>query len=225
MNYDDVITFFQTLVDDEPDAEALEVLADVAYTKRNESRIWAMLMKLDTSITHSPGNTWATEKTLPSDFGSMYKLYGGASDNEYLPVPFDRILQYKDSPNFYTIDLGNSKMRLTGSPSSALTMYMWYQYVPTSLIGLTANQKAAEATIVWPTRFRPILAYDMAYMYFGGIDADDVTRAQAVYQRAEFKALEKAMIQWNSRNLLRLMDNAASGQRVMRGDAPDVVSW
>lgn len=228
MSYDDIITFFYTLVDDEPDTEFLAVLADTAYTKRNESRIWSFLMKLDTSITHSPGDTWATEKTLPTDFSSPYKLYGGASDNEYLPVPFDRILQYKSVGNHYTLDMANLKMRLSGAPSAALTMYLWYQYAPTSLVGLTTDQKSAAGTsspIAWPARFRPILAYDMAEAYLGGVDADDITRKMAPYQQKLYRTLELAMIKWNARILTRLMDNSASGERVHRGTSADVVDW
>lgn len=188
-------------------------------------RTWAMLMKLDTSITHSPGNTWATEKTLPTDFSSAYKLFGGDSDNEYLPVPFTGILKYKSSANRYTIDLANLKMRLTGSPSSALTMYLWYQYAPTSLFGLSDAAKALTTTIVWPARFRPLLAYDMAALFFGGLDADEITNQMAPEDKAAAAALEKAMIAWDNRNMAKMMDNSSSPQPINREAASDVVSW
>lgn len=225
MSPNEIIAFFETMVDDSPDAAAMEVLMDTAYTQVNEERPWAFLMKLDTSIVHSPGNTWQSTKTLPLDFGRPYKLYGGASDNEYLPIPYDRILQYKDSSNRYALDMVNLQARFTGSPSSALTMYMWYLYNPTSLIGLSDVQKAATTTIVWPKRFCPILAFKMAEILLGGIDADNVTRQMTPSQRLAYKELKRAMIQWDNKLRLTMMGNAAGGERQSVGDQSDVVTW
>ena len=144
MSPDDIIDMFELLVDDGPDADGVQVLMDSAYTLRNESRIWQMLMKLDSSITHSPSDLWTTEKALPTDFGSVYKGYGGDGQNPYEGVPFEQILNYKGSSNRYTVDTARSKLRFMGGSGSALTFYMFYQYVPTSLIGyphLTLHQR------------------------------------------------------------------------------------
>lgn len=226
MTPEEIAQLFYTFVDDQPDEDATYALMDTAYTQINEERVWAMLMKLDTSITHSPGNSWQTEKTLPSDFNSAHKLFGGDSGNEYDPIPFDTLLHWKDNGNMFAVDLANMKMRLTGSPSTALTMYLWYQYTPTSLMGLSVAQKASASTIVWPARFRPILAYKMAEILFGAVDADDVTRKQTPYQRAVYKELKKAMVNWNTRNILKMMGSSVSQNRSTRDqDRPDVLDW
>lgn len=212
MSPDDVITFFNGLVDDEPDTDTVKVLMDNAYTKRNDSRFWTFLMKLDTSISHLTSDLWTTEKTIPTDFDSVAKLFVGSSDNEYLPVPFEMMLAHQGSANRYTVDYANAKLRFLG-PGPGQTAYLWYKYTPTSLIGLSDAAMALTTTIVWPKRFCPILAYDMANLYFGGIDADMVSRAMAPYQKAAHQELVNAMVQWDTRRRMQLFDNSSSPQR------------
>lgn len=225
MSPESIIEFYEGLIDDTQDPDIEYGLMDAAYTKRNELRTWAMLMKLDSSISHSPSDTWQTEKSLPTDFGSTFKLFGGASDNEYDAVPFVNLIRYKDSPNAYTIDLVNNKMRLTGSVTTALTMYHYYQYVPTSLFGLSEEQKQSTTTIVWPARFHRLLAYDMASLQFGGIDADETTRKMEPAMLREARALQSAMISWDNRNFLKLMGESSSPRHVNKQSMPDVVDW
>ena len=223
MSPNGVLSFFRTLVDDSPDVDEEAVLMDVAYTKRNESRFWTFLLKLDTSITHSSGDLWTTEKSLPSDFEEPYKLHVGTSGIEYDPVPFEEILRWQGSANRFTIDYANAKLRFLG-PGPGDTVYLWYKYGPTSLIGLTADQKDATTTIVWPKRFCPILAFDMAAMHMGGVDADDTTRQQVPYQNAAHKELVAAMVTWDNKRRMKLFDNSASSRRMQHSERADVVS-
>lgn len=220
-----ICDFFYTLIDDEPDIDAVYNLMDTAYTIVNGERSWNFLLKLDTSLSHLPSDSWQTEKTLPSDFAEPYKLFGGDSDNEYWPVPFDMILANFNVGNRYAIDMLNLKMRLLGSVSSALTMYLWYLYFPTSLFGLSDAQKISSSTIVWPIRFRKVLAYKMAEIYLGGVDADEITRQLSPAHRVAYTELKKTMIKWDDSIKLRMMGTSASHQRVGNGERSDVVTW
>lgn len=193
-----------------------------AYTKRNESRPWRMLLKLDSSLTAQSSDTWETEKSLPSDFGRDKKLnVGTGTGGEYLPIPFERILEYKSTTRRYAIDMVNLKLRLMGAVSAALTIYLHYFYVPTTL---SASNKESATAIVWPARFQPLLAYDMAALYFAGVDADEVTRQMSPAQRLAAKELADAMIQWDNNLWLRAMDHSSAPQ-TRSTDSPDVVSW
>ena len=223
MSPDDVIAMFRNLVDDAPDADGVQVLMDAAYTERNESRFWQMLMKMDSSITHSPSDTWLTSKTLPTDFSRPFSGFGGDSDNPYEFVPFEDILMHKGSSNRVTIDLANSSLRFMAPSGSALTFYLWYQYAPTSLIGLSGAQSAATTTIVWPGRFRPLLAFDMAAKYLGGWDSDEVARQMTSFQMNMAKSLERSMIKWDNGNRMKLMGDSASPRRRGDSNASDVI--
>jgi hypothetical protein len=225
MSPDDIISLAQTLVDDEPDADEFAMLLDSAYTIRNDERIWSFLLKLDSSITHGSSDTWQTTHTLPTDFAEAYRVFGGASDNEYDPVPYEEILRWINSSNKYSIDHQGNTMRFTGAPGSPLTVYFWYKYFPTSLIGLTTAQSADATTIVWPRRFCPILAFDMASMHLGGIDADDITRQQVPYLNSAHTRLHQSMLGWDNRRRMKMFDNSASSRRTVPSDRPDVVSW
>lgn len=223
MSPNDVLTFFKSLVDDEPDATMLAVLADTAYTKRNASRYWSFLLALDTSITQGSTDTWLTTHNLPSDFDDVFRVFGGAGgQNEYHPIPFEDILNWISAQNHYTIDYANSQIRFTGGAQR--TIYMWYRKLPTSLIGLSDAQKTSSTTILWPKQFCPLLAYDMAEMYFGGIDADMVSRSMAGYQANAKVALENAFITWDNRRRMKMFDNAATPLHRDNGMTPaDVV--
>lgn len=213
MSFDDLITFFQSLVDDEPDTEMLEVLADNAYTKRNASRFWTFLLKLDTSMTHGASDTWQTNHSLPTDFDEPYKVFGGASgQNEYDPVPYQNILNMVGNANRYSIDYLNNQLRVPG-PGSGQTLYFFYKIIPTSLMGLSTADKASATTIVWDKRFVPLLAYDMAELYFGGIDADDISRQMTPSQAKAKLELERTMISWDTKRLMKMFGNSASPQR------------
>lgn len=212
MRPNDILEFFYTLVDDEPDESSAMILMDAAYTKRNDMRMWTFLIALDSSISHLSSDTWQTEKTLPTDFEIPEKLYVGASDNEYEAVPFENVLAWLGAANRFTIDYGSNKLRFLGG-GSGQTAYLWYKKAPTSLIGLTDDQKESTTTILWPKRFCPILAFDMAAIQMGGIDADDIARQQVPYQSAAHRELFNAMIAWDTKRRMKMFGSSSTPQR------------
>lgn len=224
MSPNDILDFFYTLVDDEPDEASAMILMDAAYTKRNDARFWTFLLALNSSLVHGTGDTWQTDHALPADFEEVYRLYGAAGGgSEYLPVPYEGILNWIGSNMRYSIDYANSQLRVTG-PGSGNTLYLWYKKLPTSLIGLSAAQKASASTIVWPKRFCPILAFDMAQIQMGGIDSDDIARQQVPWHSQAHKELYNAMISWDTRRRMKMFDNSASPQNTGNGLTPaDVV--
>lgn len=224
MSPNDVLDFFYTLVDDEPDTASAMILMDAAYTKRNDSRFWTFLLALDATLRHGSGDTWQTDHALPADFEEPYRVFGSAGGgSEYDPVPYEGILNYVGAANRYSIDYGNSQLRVTG-PGNGNTLYLWYKKHPTSLIGLSDAEKAAAGTIIWPKRFCPILAFDMAQIQMGGIDADDIARQQVPWHSQAHKELYHAMITWDTHRRMKMFGNSATPQNTGSGLTPaDVV--
>lgn len=225
MSPDDVLALAETMMDDAPDADEMAALMDAAYSSRNDERAWSFLIKLDSSIQNLSSDSWQTAKTLPTDFDQPIKLFLGAGgDNEFDPVPYEEILMWKGSANKYSIDFSVPSLRFMG-PGNGDVAYLWYKYFPTSLIGLTALQSAAAATIVWPKRFCTILAMDMAAMHMGGFDADDTTRQQVPFINATHKRLYNSFIGWDNKRRMMMRMHSATPRR--SGDSrsrPDVVS-
>ena len=142
-------------------------------------------------------------------------------------MPFEDVLNSISAQNRYTIDYLNNKIRFTGG--AAQTIYLWYKYRPTSLIGLTAAQKALATTIVWPKRFCPILAFDMAQIHLGGIDADDIARAQTTFHNAAHKELYNAMISWDTKRRMKMFGNSSTplrtGNELTPADVVDIPGY
>ena len=181
-------------------------LLNVAKNKREDSRLWEFLKKMDSSKTASVGDTWATSKALPTDFRRDYKMLVG-TDIEYFPVPFEQRIVYKDAARRYALDLANSVYYLTGSVSAAKTIYLFY--IKTSPEFAVATKESE--ICVWPDRFQPLLAFDVAAMFQGGVDYDDISARMSPFNRQMAKELEASMIQWNTDLQLRAMNNSFAG--------------
>jgi len=179
-------------------------LLNVARNKREDSRPWQMLMAVDSTKTASVGDTYATSKALPTAFRRDVKLMVG-TDFEYLPVPFMEQHLYRNASMRYFIDLANSVYYLTGSVNAAQTIYMYYLKTTTDF---TSANASTAGICVWPERFQPIMAFDVAAMYQGGVDFDDVSARMSPFNRAMAKELNDAMIDWDNQLKLRSMNNS-----------------
>lgn len=192
-----------TLLDDSDlDIETFLVLANVAKNRREDMRPWQFLKKLDSSKTASTGDTYQTAKALPSDFRLDYKVMKG-EDIELTPVPFEEQHIYRNSPNGYFIDLASGYYYLTGTHSASKTIYFFYIK--------TTDDITANTSPVWPARFHPIIAYDVAGFVMNGVDADDIYARMAPEQKSTAMALELAMTTWDNALKLRAMNHSYSG--------------
>jgi hypothetical protein len=103
----------------------------------------------------------------------------------------------------YFVDVAGGNYYLTGSVGVSSTIYNFYLK--------TTDDIATATSWVAPSRFHPLLAYDVAGFVMGGIDADDIYARMAPYQRAAALELERAMIAWDTALKLRSMNNSFAG--------------
>lgn len=193
-----------SIVEDTIDETLFYQLLNVARNKREDMRPWAFLIKADSTKTASPGDTYATSKALPSDFRRDVKLCVG-TDLEYSPIPFMEQHLYRNAAGRYFIDLANSVYYLTGSVNAAKTIYLYYLKTTTDFTVATKN---TAGVCVWPDRFQPLLAFDVAAMFQGGVDYDDVSARMSPFNRAMAKEIDEAMVTWDDALRLRTMNNS-----------------
>lgn len=200
-------TFTESLLDGQTiDKDLFYILANVARVRIEEERNWKILETDNTSQTSSPGDTFLTMKTLPTDFGNMIKVFTVDSDNnqlEYRPCSFAERYAYKDAMMRYYIDLANGQFALTGNKSKSTTIHLIYCKTSTDI---------AEATSwAFPSRFHAILGFMVAEMHKAGVDYDQTNALQAVQHRADAKVLWESMILWDTNIRLKEMNNQYGG--------------
>ncbi len=69
-------TFVTSLLDGNPiDTTLFDTLLNIAQMRRENERPWMILRAEDTSQTVSSGNTFETQKDLPTDFRKWYTRF------------------------------------------------------------------------------------------------------------------------------------------------------
>lgn len=171
--------------------------------RREDSRPWMFLRKLDSSRTAAPGNNWNSSIALPSDFRRDRKVFVG-TDQEYVPVNIEDRVAFRNAGRHYAIDLAGSAYYLLGNVGQAATIYFHYLKTTDDFTAGTLSQDL----LVWPDRFHPLLAYDVAAMFKGGVDYDDVNARMAPVNRQMAKELEDAMVEWDNDLIERSMNGS-----------------
>jgi hypothetical protein len=205
MTGEEILTLAGDIADEEIPQNLGVHLLNVAKNRREDSRPWMFLRKLDSSRTAATGNAWNTPILLPTDFRYERRVLVGPTQ-EYFPVPIDDRVAYKNAGRRYAVDVANDVYYLLGNVAAADTIYFHY-------IRTTTDYGAGTLTtslIVWPERFQPLLAYDIAAVYKGGVDYDEVNARMAPVNRQMAKELEDAMIQWDQDLLERSMNHSLS---------------
>lgn len=168
-----------------------------------DSRPWMFLRKLDTSASAVAG----TPITLPTDWRMTWKLYVG-QDQLYTQMPFDQQHLYRNSSNYFVVDVASGTYTLLGTISGGSSVYHYY---------IKATDDITSATSpVWPARFHPILAYYVAGYIQMGVDSDDLFARMAPENKVQAQTLLSAMEKWDS--MLQLREQ--NGQVMMADSAP-----
>lgn len=189
---------------------------NICKNKREAERRWQFLLREDSSQTASAGDTYLTMKTLPSDFALDYRIYVGTSLIEYLPTPFEERRFYRDSAKRYYIDFRNSQFALTGTGESGSIYFNYFAF--TSDVSALADTFPS----VWPDRFIPLLCFDVAAMFRGGVDFDDQNARMAPENRLSAQQLYQSMISWNNNLIHRSMNYRARSTPIDFGKHPNV---
>ncbi|OLS16010.1 MAG: hypothetical protein RBG13Loki_0388 [Promethearchaeota archaeon CR_4] len=184
----------------------------------------AVLQAYDSSQTASPGDTYLTLKSLPSDFKSMNKLVlsNGSTTTTYYPIPMSKREMMQKVARRYYIDYkrmvqGSTALGLCGSIGTAQTIGMHYQ---ASTPALTEVNEGTTGVVLWPDEFQPIIAYQAAKIIQANTDADEINFRMSKEQEAEYQRLLDALIAWDHEIKLSEMGNQRGyADEVMDGEA------
>jgi len=201
----ETISIFKELVDDQSISDTLALsLLNTTKTVVEEERDWKFLFTKDTSLTFLTSEDYTDAKALPTYFSSekRVKLVDSSNDeDDYLPIDYADLLQYKDGSARYAIDYLNQKMYFCGTVATNRTVHLFYQKY-------TADVAAVGDTLPWP-RFNNLLPYRMAEIWLRGVDADSLTRLQWPAHRVAGDAVYSAMVRWDTKLQMKAMNNMA----------------
>jgi hypothetical protein len=169
-----------------------------------DERPWMFLRKLDSSLTATPGNGYLTSKALPTDWRRTYKLLVGP-DRQYTQIPFDQQHLYRNSANYFVVDVANNAYYLLGNIGQTETIY--HYYIKTTDPLTTGTSWTA------PTRFHQLLAFEVAGYIQVGQDADDIFARMAPENKAQALLIRNSLQSWD----MQLQMDAQSDQLQVTG--------
>lgn len=189
MTGETIKTMAETILDgDTIDETFFYQVVNAMKNKIEDERPWMFLRALDSSQTATTGNNSSTSRALPTSWRNTYKLFVG-EDQQYFQLPFDQQHLYRNHGRYFVVDVANSTYYLLGNVGKADTIYHYYIK--------TTDDIASATSPVWPSRFHPILAYEVAGYIQLGQDADDIFARMSPENKAQAMMLLDSMRAWD----------------------------
>lgn len=153
--------------------------ANISKRHFENQRAWRRLLKKSTSNSSSTSDTFATAKTLPTDFRrtlprrTLVLINPDNAQERYdmVEIPIEKQYEHQTSFGYFFIDRLNGNYYICGTPPKTLTHAFFY-------IHKTADI-AADTSWGFGTDFDPYLVYDVAARYQLGEDYDDISARNA----------------------------------------------
>jgi len=177
MNGSDIITMFAQIIDQEGnnplDETFVYQLLNLAKNKLEDLTDWEYLKK-----------KWTISgTTLPNDFSEPIKII---CSKDSVPLrPFEDYEFYDDG---YYIDYANGTINAIDNYPAPVVLT--YKRISDEITDSTSP--------VFPDRFHPILAYEMAFVYQAGIDGDDLNFRMSSEHKIQHAELKKLMLSWDA---------------------------
>jgi len=193
-------TLTEELTGETIDSTLFFQLLNIARVKREMLRPWQVLIKEDATKTTASGDTFETSKALPTDFSRIMPwtktrpqmvLVSGDDELDYRQIAFGLRFMKRNVAGFFVIDLQNDLFFLTGSQSTAYTIHLFYLFNQADITTSSQNW-------LFPDEFHPLLPFDVARTYKGGIDYDDINARMVRQHNVDIEDIESAMNLWDS---------------------------
>ena len=174
------------------------IYLNTARINREMARAWMVLRKQQSSQIASPGNTYQTPYIVPTDFVRLQRegvilLWNAASNTwqECYEIPYNLLIQYKDNNLKFAIDHSTGNLYISGIIDRQYNVVIDYQADLGDILDNTVWQNI-------PSRFDPILVFDVVAMYQLGDDYDDIQARNANENVQAASRLFNAMVEWDN---------------------------
>lgn len=180
-----------------------ELLNQAKNNIETDGSDWEVLKGVKNTDIATPSTTFQTSFALPTNFLELQSerpmvlvAQSGANNTDnymdYLPVPIsDQYINQDQSYRFW-IDYASNLYYLGGTVSQNYVINLNY-------IISTADITASTFWTNFPQWANPILAWDVANMYKGGVDYDSVNKASVQFGVPTRDKLYQRLLMWNSR--------------------------
>lgn len=189
MNGAAILEFFENIIEDSLDTDTAYILMNNAKNKVEEERDWEMLKKLATASAGS------SAIALPADYRSTLQVY--VNNQPCQQIPFEQKNLFANSALRWYLDFANGNIYLLGSNITG-TFNHYYKK--------TTSDIASGTEPVWPSRFHPLLAFEMAELYFA-VDQGDRPRSWDDKWNTQKQFLRFSMVDWNVALVRRAVEN------------------
>lgn len=197
MNGDQIIAYFETIIDDSPDPTYEKILLNKVKNQIESMRDWNFLRGFDNSQTAQPSDNYLTPHPLPSTFSYARQLFLLNDLTPYVLIPFEQRDRYKDIYKRWYIDFANGLYYLCGKVGMNFVINLYFTMTTPDVKITTVDQSTTSPT--WPSRFVPLIAIKMAEEHMAAADVDDVNFRMSQQNLRLATDLLKQMIQWDSR--------------------------
>lgn len=196
MTVAEIITKFETFVEDTLDSVTALQLVNDAINEVDEEVQPQDLKKVDTSLSTTVGQTYTTSKALPSDFFLPFD-YIMVGTRHVFQKPFEEQVQWRERAGYYFVDYANNVYYLTGTQSTAETITFPYWKKRTEMTDTSQ-------TPTWPSRFHRLIPYRMAKIFFAIDQGEKGLSWDREWAMEHDKALQR-FIDWDTKLKLQAM--------------------
>lgn len=207
MNDVELKEFFENIIGDSLDETFTVAILNQAKNQIERRLKPLFLQEVDESKTRNTSDNYETMKDLPSDFREMVELYVGTQ--RYIPVPYLDRVRYRFSAYRFYIKHRDSQFAICGTSSTAETIRQYYLVKTPDLTVAKITADSPATTILWPSEFIPLIAWEGARIVESGTDdgADDLSFRMSASQEKIAQKLEDDFTSWDHDQKLNEMDN------------------
>jgi len=184
----ELVTKFESLVDDDLGTTFVYQLLNDAKNEIEAMQVWEML-KSEQAYTVSSGYSYSSALgALPTYFALDVRAVEDTSNIDLIKVSFDDRYSKVNHSWGYFIDLANNNLHLSGENHEAKTIYFYY-------IKFSADITSGTSW-AFPERFHSIIPLKMAELYYLS-DAGEKARSYNQEWAIQYERMLARMYQWN----------------------------